>query len=252
MAGIHAAPSRRTPAPPRLPHRPPGRRSRHGRPPGPCRHRGTIRKRAGRAPLGGRRNQPHSVRRVHRPGPARPRARALLLPRALVLRRPRGRDPGARRLQAHRGGRALGADDPRRGRWHQRGGERLRPPRHAVLPRAPGQPPRAGVPLSPVDLRPGRRAARRAHAPWREARGPRGRRHAAGLRPGAARPHPAEGGQPRRRGVRELRPGRGALRGVPRHRDPRLVRPPVQRAAAGGAPTTRRGCGPTPADATPP
>ena len=45
-------------------------------------------------------------------------------------------------------------------------------------------------------------------------RGPR--RHAGRLRHGGPRPHEAQGGEPRRRGLRLLRPRRRAARGVPR------------------------------------
>ncbi len=120
----------------------------------------------------------------------RKRARALLLSPALVLRRPRGRDPEAGRLQAHGGRRALGDPGARRRRRHQRRRERLRPSRHAAS--AASATAIAGrelhLPVPPVELLAEGRPAGRA-VPSRRQAGRQGqRRHAGRLQAGRPRP----------------------------------------------------------------
>jgi len=202
------------------------RRHRHGR------HRiGSL---PPQDPLGKPGHQPHSLHGLHRGRPASPGAGALLLSQPLELRRPRGRDSGGRRLQAHGGGRALGDHGARRRRLDQRGRERVRPSRHAVLPRAPRQPQgrRLHLPLSPVELHARRRPAGRALPPWREAGRQGQRRHAGRLQARRARPQQAEGGKARRRGLRGLRSRHRIARRLHGPGDPGLLRPALQRPQA--------------------
>ena len=183
---------------------------------GPC-PRGDIHERKQRAAaLACRRHQPHPLRRLHRRATAPARAGALLLPRPLVLRRPGGRGAESGRLQAHRGGRALGHPQPR-GRWRAAlRRERVRAPWHAVLPQAAWQR-HEGIrlPLPPVELHAERRSARRAAAARRAAGRPGQRRHAGRLQSQGTRPDQVEGRHARRRGVCVVRPRRRTAGGLP-------------------------------------
>ena len=184
------------------------------------------------ARLGERGHQPHPVHELHQRGAAPPRARALLLPPALVLRRPRGRDPEPGRLPPERRRRALGDPGARPRRRRQRRRERLRPPRHELLPRARRQPARLHLPVPPVELlaqgRPAGRAVSSRRAPGRKDQ----RRHAGRLQARGERPQQAQGRDARRRRLRLVRPGRRAARGLPRPGGAALLRPPVRRPRA--------------------
>ena len=115
----------------------------------------------------------------------------------------------------------------------QRRRERLRPPRHELLPRAPRQP----AATSPARTTSGTtrsratcRACRFAAACARTARS------TAACRPTSSssreRPHQAQGGGARRRRLRLVRPRRRAARGLPRPGGAALLRPPVRRPRA--------------------
>ena len=180
-------------------------------------------------PLGDRRHQPHPLQGLYRRGDPQEGAGSILLPQPLVLRRPRGRDPEPRRLQAHHHWRALGGHGARQGRLHPCHRERLRAPRHAVLPRAQRQPAELHLPLPPMELHAVRRPAGRALPARRQAGRQGQRRHPGRLQDHRPRAHEAEGGRAWRRRVRVLRP-RGRVAGrLSRPGDPGLLRPTVQR-----------------------
>ena len=177
-------------------------------------------------------DEPDPVRDLHQRRLAPGRARALLLQEPLVLRRPRGRDPESGRLQAHRDRRALGDPGARPGRRDQRRRERLRPPRHELLPRAARQQEGLHLPVPPVELLAQGRPAGRAVPARREAGRQGPGRHAGRLQAGRARPDQAQGRGARRRRLRLVRPRRRVARGIPRPDHPALLRPPVRRPRA--------------------
>ncbi len=115
-----------------------------------------------------------------------------------------------------------GRNDPRRR-------ERVRAPRHELLPRAQRQPQGLHLPVPPVELLAEGRPAGRAVQARRQAGRQGPGRHAGRLQAGGQRPHQAQGGDARRRRVRVVRRRGRAVRGLPRPGDPALVRPPVRR-----------------------
>ena len=146
-----------------------------------------------------------------------------------MLRGSGSRSAEPRRLQAHRGRRTFGDPRARCRRRAERRRERLRPSRHAVLPRTSRQPQGVRLPVPPVELHAQGRPAGRAVPARRQAGRPGPRRHAGRLQDHRPRPEQAEGGHARGRRVRVVRPGRRVPGGLPRPHHPRLLRPPVQR-----------------------
>ena len=101
---------------------------------------------------------------------------------------------------------------------HPRRRERLRAPRHELLPRAPRQPQGLHLPVPPVELLAEGRPAGRAVPARRQAGRQGAGRHAGRLQAGRQRPHQAQGRGARRRRLRVVRPRRRAARGLPRRR----------------------------------
>ena len=160
----------------------------------------------------------------------------LLLSRPLVLRRPRMRDSRTRQLQAHGRRRAQRDHGARPRRATVRVVENRCAHRGVAFCRE-----RHGTVKDFVcpyhqwnyDLE-----GNLIGLPFRRGVKQDGKIHGgmpAGLQAGGPRPEPPAGGVPRRRGLRQLRSGRGAVRGFRRPRGPALLRPRLRPSAAEAA-----------------